>query len=55
MEKKTIVFIATSLDGYIAGTNGELDWLHSIPNPENNDMGFNALMEEQVPADVGPI
>ncbi|MEL6972198.1 MAG: dihydrofolate reductase family protein [Bacteroidota bacterium] len=44
--KKNIVFIATSLDGYIAGKNGEIEWLHSIPNPENNDMGYNALMEE---------
>lgn len=46
MEQKNIVFIAKSLDGYIAGKKGELDWLHAIPNPDNIDMGFFSLMEE---------
>jgi len=44
--KKNIVFIARSLDGYIAGKNGELEWLQTIPNPENIDMGFVSLMNE---------
>lgn len=40
MEKKNKIFIATSIDGYIAEKNGEIKWLHSIPNPNGIDLGY---------------
>lgn len=40
MEMKNSVYIATSLDGYIANRKGGIGWLDSIPIPDNEDMGY---------------
>ena len=40
-----IVYIATSLDGYIAKKDGNIEWLIEVPNPENSDYGFSEFIE----------
>jgi len=37
---KVILYIATSIDGFIARTNGKLDWLENLPTTENSDYGY---------------
>lgn len=40
------VFIATSLDGFIADSDGGIDWLHEIDNPDQLDMGYAEFMQD---------
>jgi hypothetical protein len=40
MKTQNSVYIAQSLDGYIADKNGGIAWLDSVPNPEGDDMGY---------------
>ena len=40
-----LVFIATSLDGCISDKDDGLDWLHSIPNPNDYDLGWLPFMD----------
>ena len=40
------VYIATSIDGYIAKEDGNIDWLHETPNPTQSDFGFSDFMEK---------
>jgi dihydrofolate reductase len=39
-----IVYIAASLDGFIAKKNGSIEWLYEVPNPEESDYGFGDFM-----------
>jgi dihydrofolate reductase len=39
------VYIACSLDGFIAKPDGDIDWLINIPNPKNDDYGFSKYIE----------
>lgn len=43
---KTILYIAQSLDGYIARPDGSLDWLTSFPPPKTGDYGYESLLEQ---------
>lgn len=41
---KTILYIATSLDGKIARKDGSLDWLNALPNPNKIDYGYEQFL-----------
>ena len=39
-----IIYIATSLDGFIATSDGGIEWLNEIPNPEQSDYGWSEFI-----------
>ena len=41
---KTVLYIATSLDGFIARKDGSLDWLYALPNPNQIDHGYGQFL-----------
>lgn len=43
---KRIVYIATSLDGFIADSKGSIEWLNSYPNPDKDDLGWSDFINE---------
>jgi len=43
--RKIKLYIATSLNGKIASSDGNVDWLESIPNPEKTDYGYKAFYD----------
>jgi len=38
------IYIATSLDGFIAAKDGSLEWLTKLENPEGSDFGFKDFL-----------
>lgn len=42
--RRIILYIATSIDGYIATPDGGIEWLNEIPNPTNEDHGYKELL-----------
>lgn len=40
-----MIYIAVSLDNFIATQDGGLDWLYAIPNPERSDYGFAEFLK----------
>jgi len=46
MEKKNSVYIGVSLDGFIADSDGGIDYLDTYPIPEEEDMGYFSFMDQ---------
>jgi len=40
------IYIAISLDGFIATEDGGVEWLDDIPNPDESDFGFSEFMKK---------
>lgn len=39
--RKVVLYIATSVDNFIARKDGSVDWLDKTPNPKKLDYGYN--------------
>lgn len=40
------VYLGMSIDGYIAGPAGDLEWLEYVPVPDGDDLGFGDFMAD---------
>ena len=43
-KRKIVLYIATSLDGYIARDNGDIDWLSIVESPKE-DYGYKDFLK----------
>jgi dihydrofolate reductase len=43
--RKIILYIAQSIDGYIARSDGDVSWLEQIPNPDQSDYGYRTFYD----------
>ena len=41
---KVKLYIAASIDGFIARKDGALDWLYALPNPNSIDHGYESFL-----------
>ena len=41
--RNLILYIAASVDGYVATVDGSVDWLEEVPNPDQSDYGYGAF------------
>ncbi len=46
IKRKTVIFSAMSLDGFIAKPNGDIDWLFDIPNLDKTDHGYSSFYQK---------
>lgn len=44
--RKISLYIAASIDGYIARPNGSVEWLDEFPTPDNNDFGYHEFLKD---------
>ena len=50
-----IVFIATSIDGFISAPDGNLDWLKYVPSPDGEDGGYAEFISRVEAIVMGPV